>query len=274
MTIPVTAIVVTKNEEKRIGRCLEALSGFEEIIVLDSASRDKTAEMAALQGARVENFIWNGQYPKKRQWCLDHVEIRTDWIFFVDADEIVTEELKKEIADLFRRGPAEDGYFIKGQYRMGEKLLRHGLQNNKIALFHRGKFRFPVVDDLDIPGMGEIEGHYQPVPVGTATIGALKSPLLHDALDDPHAWAFRHEKYARWEAGMNARNAWPHDPVTWRQNLKVLLRATRFRPQIMFFLSYVAAGGFLDGRAGLELARRKSRYYSLIQNLNGQASTR
>ncbi len=269
MSIPVTAIIITKNEEKRLPDCLRALAEFQEILVVDSASRDKTAEVALAHGARVVAFTWNGQYPKKRQWTLENAAIKTDWILFVDADEIVTPALVHEIAALFAEQPACAGYFIEGRYRAGGKLLNFGIRNRKIVLFNRHAFAFPVVDDLDIPGMGEIEGHYQPLPLlQDARIGGLASFMIHDALDDARAWAFRHEKYARWEAGMNRKDAWPEDPVAWRQKAKAGLRRAKFRPEIMYLVSYIAKAGFLDGKRGLEFAKSRYRYYDMIRKLD------
>lgn len=267
--IPVTVIVATQNEEKRLPACLSALKEFQQVIVVDSNSRDKTKEIATAHGAQVKNFNWDRLYPKKRQWSLDNLALKTDWIFFVDADEIVTPALKDEIAALFQAQPDCAGYFIKGHFKSGNKVLKFGLQNKKLVLFNRHKFSFPVVDDLDIPGMGEMEGHYQPVPQEPGVkIGALKNAMIHDAFDDDHAWAFRHGKYARWEVGMNGKQAWPQDPVPWREKLKVKLRGSRFRPQIIYFSSYVLLGGFLDGKAGKKLAQAKSRYYKKIQELS------
>jgi glycosyltransferase involved in cell wall biosynthesis len=92
MSIPVSVIIVTKNEEKRLGACLEALSlgHFDDVWVVDSQSGDGTCAIAAQHGARVEDYVWNGKYPKKRGWCLEYLELAHDWVFFVDADEIVS----------------------------------------------------------------------------------------------------------------------------------------------------------------------------------------
>jgi hypothetical protein len=172
--------------------------------------------------------------------------------------------MRAEIAALFANGaPACDGYFVPGLYVMNGKILRHGLRNAKLALFDRRKFRFPVIDDLDIPGMGELEGHYQPVAKQPGvTIGHVKSALLHHAYDGD--WRGRHERYAAWERGMNARDAWPRDPVRWRQTLKIIFRRAPCRPAIAFAHSYILKAGFLDGRAGFELARDRWRYYAMI----------
>ena len=95
--IPVTVIVPVKNEQKNLGRCLERLKGFSEIFVVDSASTDRTCEIARSYGAQVVNFSWNGKFPKKRNWCLRHLKFSHDWILFLDADELVTEAFEAEL---------------------------------------------------------------------------------------------------------------------------------------------------------------------------------
>lgn len=279
VSIPVSVIVVTKNEAAKIAACLSALTDFQEVWVVDSASRDATATIAAKHGAKVVNFIWNGAYPKKRQWCLDTLPLGSDWVLFVDADEIVLPDLVEELRNLFlsggSSGPSMAGYFITGRYRYQGAVLKFGYPNRKIALLHRHRMEFPVVDDLDIPGMGEIEGHYQPVCTcqdGPATfgIGSLHSVMIHDALDDVRAWIFRHEKYARWEAGMNRKRAWPVDPVPLRQRIKHLVRYSplrALRPALFFIGAYVIKGGFRDGRGGWDLAARKYAYYQWIKTI-------
>ncbi len=264
--IPVSVIVTVKNEAQNIGRCLAALGDFDEVVVVDSHSEDGTAAIAAQAGAQVEQFRWNGRYPKKRQWCLDHLSFRHDWVFFVDADEIVTDALVREIEALFAGGsPGAAGYFVPGRYVLGGRPLRFGLRNNKLCLFDRRKMMFPVIDDLDLPGMGEIEGHYQPVLQSGhegAPIGQIRAPLLHYAYDEN--WQARHKRYAAWEAAMNARQAWPRDPVQYRERLKRLFRSAPGRGLIAFAHCYFWKGGILDGRAGLAFALSRYRYYRLI----------
>lgn len=261
--IPVSVLVTTRNEEDRIVSCLQALSAFDEIIVIDSASTDQTAARARACGVRVVNFVWKGQYPKKRQWCLDHLSLAHDWILFIDADEVMTPALAAEIQQIIK-APSCAGYFIKGRYVIADQVLRHGLCNNKLVLFDRRCFRFPVVNDLDIPGMGEMEGHYQPQACDGALSGQLQQHMLHYAYNGGENWETRHQRYARWEAKMNARRSWPVDPVAGRQRLKELFRVLPCRPLIAFLHSYVLKCGFLDGRAGFYLARDRYRYYDLV----------
>jgi len=263
--IPVSVLITVKNEEKRLVRCLAALSGFDEIVVIDSGSADQTTAIARERGARVEHFSWNGQYPKKRQWCLDNLKLKHDWIFFVDADEEITPELKCEIEVLFSTGvPEAAGYFVDGLYVMDCDVLKHGLRNSKLVLFDRRAIAFPVVDDLDVPGMGEMEGHYQPVLKSGGKIGRLSHAMLHHAYEGTGTWEARHERYAAWERGMNAKNAWPRDPVLWRQILKQVFRAMPGRAYVAFLHAYILKAGFRDGRLGFDLARDRWRYYRLI----------
>lgn len=271
MSVPVSVIVMTKNEEAVIGRCLAALRDFDDVHVVDSASTDRTVAIAEKNGARVTVFDWNGRYPKKKQWCLENLPLKYDWIFHVDADEEITPELAGEIMLLFgspvpRR---HAGFFIKGYNVVKGKRLRFGQYNNKLALFNRYKMAYPVVDDLDIAGGNEVEGHYQPVlkePVqaGGTAIGRLRHGLRHHIHESGESWHVRHNRYAGWERGMNARQAWPEDPVPWRQSAKTALRRTRLRPYLVFIYGYVFKGGFLDGRSGFFFARDRFRYYRLI----------
>ena len=263
--IPISVVIPVKNEEARIARCLQALTHFDEIVVVDSHSTDQTVNIALSYGARVESFAWDGRYPKKYQWCLDHLALKHDRIFFVDADEIVTPELVQEIEDL---DWACAGYFVRANYVVNERILRYGLQNNKLCLLDRNKMAFPVVRDLDCPDMGEIEGHYQPAlktAYITDDIGQLDHHMLHYACVNWAEWEAKHQRYARWEAFMDARGAWPEESVFQRYMLKKIFRAVpALRPIIAFLHSYVLKLGFLDGRDGYVLAHSRARYYRMV----------
>ena len=262
--IPVSVIVVTRNEAHHIVRCLSALKDFDDIVVVDSHSDDDTAALAAAHGARVVDYHWGGQYPKKRQWCLDQLALKHDRVFFVDADEVVTTALVEEIR---RLSWARDGYFIRGAYVFDEKVLRFGLMNNKLTLFDRRAFAFPIVDDLDAPGMGEIEGHYQPLPIKKgAQIGQLRPVLLHYAGDEGAAWAVRHARYAAWEAFMLRHHAYPPEIGTLRTLCKMVFRHMPWRPQMAFLHSFILKAGFMEGARGWRFAKTRSDYYRMVND--------
>jgi glycosyltransferase involved in cell wall biosynthesis len=241
-------------------------AAFDDVWVVDSSSRDDTCGIALQHGVRIEDYIWNGKYPKKRGWCLEYLELAHDWVFFVDADEIVTLELLREVEALDLEHDERAGYFVRGRYVWHGRSLRHGLSNNKLALFNRRKIEFPVVDDLGLPGMEEIEGHYQPVLKAgfeAAEIGQLDAALAHDI---GTGWNARHLRYAMWEAGMNARGSWPMDPKPWREFLKRVFRRLPFRGAVAFVHCYVLKRGFMDGAAGFDFARSRARYYRMISD--------
>ncbi len=271
--IPVSVIIVTKNEEENLPRCLRALGGFGQVIVVDSSSADQTADIAKKMGAECESFVWNGAYPKKRGWCLTHLNIKYDWVFFVDADEVVTPRLKYEIAAFVKAPDPDDiaGLFIDGRYVWGGRKLGFGACNSKVSLFHKDRMGFPVVDDLHIDGMGEIEGHYQPVlnPVfkegQSARYKLAKLPgFVWHFIDDQKRWSRRHFSYASWEVQMNKDDLWPQDPSALRQMLKKIFRSAPFRGLIVFLHSYIYKLGFLDGLAGFDFAHKRGSYYRLI----------
>lgn len=262
--IPVSVVVVTKNEVQNLPRCLSALEAFDDIVVVDSGSTDGTPEIAKSFHVPCLNFVWNGQYPKKRQWILDNLPLRHDYVFFVDADEEVTKNLCDEIRGL---DFSYAGYFVKGAYVIEGKVLRYGLQNNKLCLFHKKMMAFPVVDDLDVPGMGEIEGHYQPIlKTGfVGRIGQLKTRLNHYAMEDMERWSARQNRYAMWHQEVLRRRALPNETSVVRHISKYILYQTHVGPCGMFVFSYFLKGGFLDGRRGLIRALSLYDYYKGCQ---------
>ena len=103
---PVSVIVPVKNEAENLRRCLPALAWADEVFVVDSQSTDETAEVAARFGAQVVQFHFNGTYPKKKNWALENLPFRNEWVLIVDADEVVVPELADgdRPADRRRRG--------------------------------------------------------------------------------------------------------------------------------------------------------------------------
>ena len=265
--IPLRIIVTTLNEENRIEGCLHSIGDLAPVYVVDSHSRDNTVNRARNFNASVILFDWNGKYPKKRQWCLDNLDLGDRWVLFVDADERLSGNLKQEIRDIFEHGPGCDGYFIRARYRIKGEVCRFGVENRKLVLFNPAKLAFPEINDLDCPGMGEIEGHYQPVASDQyrpVRLGTLKHHMVHLALEDRSAWQDRHIRYARWAACMDAKDAWPNDPSFIRQTMKNLLNVLPARAVWVFVYSYILKLGFLDGKRGFELAWSRAEYYRLI----------
>jgi Glycosyl transferase family 2 len=260
--IPVSVIVVTKNAASILPQCLAALAGFDEVIVVDSKSHDRTKSIARNLTIDVVPFQWNGQYPKKRQWVLDHVPTRHKWILFVDADEIVTMQLMQEISEILN-DPKHSAYFIKGQPIFCHQSLGHGRWNNKIVLFKRSRVHYPEFPDADIAAMGEMEGHYQPVVQGS--IGQLRYPMIHKCAETMDEWIDRHQRYATWQAEIEMRGI---DLAVTESGMRgVMKRAFQWcggRAAVAFLDSYIVCQGFRDGMVGLHYAIARGWYYWLI----------
>jgi glycosyltransferase involved in cell wall biosynthesis len=260
--IPVSVIVMTKEEERNIARCLNSVQRFEEIVVVDSGSIDRTCELAEGLGARIVQFQWNGGYPKKKQWTLENVEFASDWVLYVDADEVVTDVLAEEIAGLFRRGPSHSGYFVSYDYKFMDKVLAHGHRYEKLVLLHKRRAEFLDYDDLEAVNMWEVEGHYQPKVHGT--IGKLGHRMIHSDAESLFHYFERHNRYSDWEAVLRAKGIFVHPDeatVGRRAWLKRTFDRLPAKGVAAFLHSYLFKLGFLDGRAGRDFALARGFYY-------------
>lgn len=260
--IPVSVIVMTRNEEHNIEQCLASLKRFDEVFVVDSESTDRTCELAAQAGARVVVFRWNGRYPKKKQWSLEHLPFSNDWVLFVDADELVTPRVADELVLIFEKQPAHRGYFVSYDYVFLGRILRHGWRARKLVLLDRRVSGFVDVDDLEVSNFWEVEGHYQPQVRGS--VGSLKQRMLHNDHDTLYHYLHRHNRYSDWEAHVNVRRMRGQGgeaALGMRSVLKWAFLRLPFRGTLFFVYCYGIRGGFLDGRAGLQYALTKSFYY-------------
>ena len=96
--LPVTVILPVKNDAPTLEMSLKRLQRFHKIIVIDSESQDGTDRVAAEHGAEYVSFRWNGKPPKKRTWYLNNHELETDWVLFLDADELANDAFCDEVA--------------------------------------------------------------------------------------------------------------------------------------------------------------------------------
>ena len=257
-----SVIVMTKDEEANIAKCLRSVRGFDEVFVVDSGSRDRTCGIAAEMGATVVDFRWNGRYPKKKQWCLDELPFRHDWVLYVDADEEVTAPLTEEIGRVLTGPPRHAGYFVGYDYVFLGRVLHHGHRVYKLVLLNRHKARFPERDDLDVANMWEVEGHYQPLVEGTT--GVLRRRMRHDDHATLYHYFERHNRYSDWEATLRGRGTLLREAEaqpTGRRALKAIFARMPVKGLVAFLHSFVLRGGFLDGRAGFHYAIARGFYY-------------
>jgi glycosyltransferase involved in cell wall biosynthesis len=166
MKLPLSVFIITKNEEVRLPRTLDAVLGWAgEIIVVDSGSTDRAVEIAHAYGARVIQRSWPGYGPQKR---FAEQQCRYDWVFNIDADEVVTAELAREIKRLFDGGaltPAAYRVRILTVYPGQSKPRRWANDYDEVRLYHRdvGSYRNdPVYDCVEI---GELQPRQIRAPI-------------------------------------------------------------------------------------------------------------
>lgn len=260
-TLPISIILFAKNEAETIGNTLSHLGDFEDVIVIDSLSEDGTADIARDAGARVIDFDWNGEYPKKKQWSLLHGNPKHRGVLLLDADEYPTPEMLVELRELLPE--LESGkygaYEMHLRYRWEGKFLKHGHRVTKRSLIDIERAYFPEVDDLYAPGIREIELHFQPQT--DAPIGMMRTRLVHDDRDPVTTWFARHNHYSDWEAHLQMHPDARRDLATKRTAKGEFWDRVPMKPAVFFAYSYFARAGFLDGRAGFDYAFGLSSYY-------------
>src|SRR6516165_10847479 len=94
--VPVSILIPIKDEAANLPRCLGSVKWADEIFVVDSQSSDGSIEMAEERGAKVVQFHFNGTWPKKKNWALEHLPFENEWIFILDADEVLPPEAEAE----------------------------------------------------------------------------------------------------------------------------------------------------------------------------------
>jgi glycosyltransferase involved in cell wall biosynthesis len=262
-TADITVIVPTRNEEKNLANCLEPLANWaKQIVVIDSNSKDKTAEIAQSFGAEVVLFDYKGGWPKKRQFVLENHTFKTTWVLLLDADEILTPESKKEIEQAIQN-PAFDGYYL--MFRMeflGRMLIRSDPGLRKLSLFRTGKGGYEKRFEAQDASMGDMEVHEHVIVSGK--VGTLQSPIIHRNINDLSRFIIKHDEYSNYECKVHTEGAqtdikenfWGTKEERRRYIKKKLIR-NPLAPIAYFFYLYFLKGGFLEGTPGF--------YYVLYQ---------
>jgi len=222
-----SVVIITKNEEKHIADALLSAVFADEVVVLDSGSKDTTCKIAEKTGAKVYQEEWRGFGAQKNR----AVELASnDWVFVLDADERITSELQYEIEQILK-SPDAEGYFIpRINYFWGKAIKTCGLYPDyTIRLFNRSKGRFTEV------------AVHEAVQIG-GKVGYIKSPMIHLAYENISQFIEKQNRYSTLHAkGVN--------------RLKAL-----FNPSWTFFRLFVLKRGFLDGWDGFIISRLYAQY--------------
>lgn len=249
----VTAIVLTRNEEKNLGDCLKSIRGFaQRAVVVDCGSADRTVEIAREHGADVlvHEFTY---YAAQFNWAIDNAGIDTDWILRLDADERLTPALIAEAESLLSSDEAVHGN-LNGVtmeavfYFLGRPIL-HGIRKKrKMMLFKRG--------------IGRLEDRKRD-PHSVLSSGrnvSLKERFLHYDFKDLDNYIRRYNWYATREmqdyiaftrGASTDIQADPYIQSRRKKKFGLYYRAPKFlRAWLWFLYNYIFRLGFLDGREG------------------------
>jgi glycosyltransferase involved in cell wall biosynthesis len=256
--LPVSVIVPVRNEARNLPRCLDSLTGFGEVYVIDSQSTDDTVAVAQSHGAKVIQFHYEGGWPKKRQWAMDTLPLAYDWVLLVDADEALTPLLEAEIRRAIQI-PDFDGYYIALQMYFLGRVLRHGGAGfYKLSLFRRGKGRFECRLKNQDTSMADIEVHEHVVVPGKT--GKLKNSLIHHNVESLSRFIRKHDEYSNWEArvwleGESGYGDLAPSLFGTQAQRRRWLRKKFFgvpgSPVLFFLYRYIFRLGLLDGTPGL-----------------------
>ena len=260
-TIPVSVIIPTLNEERNLDRCLKCLDEFEKIYIVDSGSTDGTIEIAKKYQVEVIPFQWNGHFPKKRNWFLRNHEITTPWVFFLDADEYVTPEFKKELRERISEPVAGfEVYYTVGF--MGRRM-KHFF-THKLPLFRVGAGEYERIEE-DHWSNFDMEIHEHPVLTGK--IGRIHATIIHEDDKGLHAYIAKHNEYSSWEAKryFALKKSGHFEQLLFRQKIKYHLLSSYFFAPLYFIWIYFFQLGFLDGENGLVFSLLKKQYFSQIK---------
>ena len=255
--VDVTVIILTKNEELHLGRCLERLRalGPRRVVVVDSESTDATADLARREGAEVVIHPWPGNQAAQFNWALDNLPIQTEWVLRLDADEYLSPELTEEIRAKLPEMPADVSALVLplGRYFLNRRL-RHGIVNGiaMVRMFRRGCCRYEqrLMDEhLQIlSGRALTLTH----PFYDHSLLPLSAFIAkHNGYADREAALLLAEKYRPQSADADKAGALADAVATKRRQRSLYGRMPLFWRSTAYFLyRYIIRLGFLDGKEG------------------------
>jgi glycosyltransferase involved in cell wall biosynthesis len=258
--VPVSVIVPIKNEAGNLPRCLASIRWADEIFVVDSQSADGSARIAEEFGARVVQFEFNGTWPKKKNWALENLPFRNEWIFILDADEVLPGEAELEFRTAIANAGETAGYWINRRFMFMGRWLRHAYYPNwNLRLFRHSLGRYEKLTDV-ATASGDNEVHEHVVVEGRTD--RLRCEMDHFAFPSVEVFVEKHNRYSNWEARVavaeergSAPSGLQSARVAQRRRLKRFAQRLPFRPFLRFLYVYIWQRGFLDGREGYYFAR-------------------
>ena len=223
--VKLSVIIITKNEEKNIERCLKSVKWADEIIVVDSYSTDNTLSIVKRYTDKIYQNKWSG-YANQRNFGAGQAS--NDWVLCIDSDEVVTINLSMEIKKTLRNNVHYNGYFIPMKNCMFDYWMKYSGLNRQYHLRLYNKLKGKWIKDIH--EIVKINGK----------IGCLKNIILHYAYNSISDLVKKMDIYTDLEA-----------KALYEKNIKFSKWKAIKNPIIIFIYKYIFQRGFLDGSPGL-----------------------
>jgi len=228
----ISAVLITKNEEKNIGRCLNSLRWVDEIVVVDGESLDKTVEIAKSFGAKVVTHRFEGDFGLERN--IGNENATGDWILALDADEVIPDRTREKIKGILTNGTEYDAFNVpRMQYFLGKPLIYGGRYHSIINLFRKGKARF--------------QGKVHHLVIVDGATGEIEEPIEHYPFSSIEEFIKKQDRYTTYEAKELFERFGKAKLGEVKYNLL-------FKPIKLFIKAYVKKKGYKDGTTGLIFA--------------------
>lgn len=227
--VPISVVVLTKNEEKRITACLESVKWADEIIIVDDESTDKTLDIVRKYTDRI--FIRKMEVEgTHRNWA--YAQAKNTWVLSLDADELATPELKIEIEAALKNNPQENGFTVPRRNFIGNYWVKSGgwYPSSQLKFFRKDKFRYEEVAVHPRAFMDDPCGHF-------------KSDIIHYSYRDIEDFLNKLNNQTTREA-----DKW------YKQGKPMRLGRFIWRTVDRFFRSYLGKKGYKDGFMGFVIA--------------------
>lgn len=247
-----SVVVLTKNEETRIARCLESVRWADEIIIVDGMSTDRTVEICTAAGATVLSHPFSGSFGEERNVGADAAS--GEWVLQLDGDDVVSDGLRAAIERIMRDGTPHAAFQIRRKNNfLGHWMMRGGWYHYYLTFYRKAACRF--------------EGRVHHTLKVNGTIGVLEAPMLHFPFLSLEQFVAKQNRYTTLEA----QEMLDTQGVLDRRLVRYQLT---WRPAKLFWKSFVKKQGFCEGWYGLVFAAlyawvhflKWAKYWELIRH--------
>lgn len=256
--LPVTVVIIAKNEEKIIGRCLASVGWAGEVVVVDGQSTDRTVEIARAAGAKVVQHVFTGSFADDRNAGMQAAA--NDWVLQLDADDVVTPGFRSALADaLAKKDDAVVYKFRRKNYFLGHAMDHGGFHHYIPNLVNR---RFVTYG-----------GDVHEVPVYTGREGVIEADVEHYPFETVSQFVQRQNRYT----DIAARDIRKREGILPEKAVRKHMIGRSFK---VFWKSYIKKEGYREGMYGLVFAilfalinfLKWAKYWELIREEGGAAA--